>query len=177
MSVLPFLAVPPSTVSTAIFGSTANINLARMANCGRVRLMIFPYKAKTFREGQEIYWEAFQQIGDPRVVIILCSLAKKPLRFSEILELLEKVLERTIARLLKQLERNDFISKRIFLEIPPHTEYRLTLLGRTAVPALKSVWDWIEGNWYFIAGALIKKNIIPLVKSAGIPNTRPVDSL
>ncbi len=138
------------------FGNAHCRVLEKSVYCDSLRPMIFPRRAKTGIDGQLIYWEAFHQIGDPRNVILLCHLSDRPLRLSEMKKILETVPERTIIRLLNRLERNGFVAKKMFLEVPSHTEYSLTKMGQTLIPVLKQLWLWIENHWFFIAGSQIE---------------------
>ena len=38
------------------------------------------------------------------------------------------------------------IEKKIFAELPPHSEYSLTETGKTLLPIISKLEDW--GNWF-----------------------------
>lgn len=79
-------------------------------------------------------------------VAILWNLVKGPVRFNEFLKALSGVSEKMLAQQLKELERDGFIQKTIYPEIPPRTEYTLTPLGESLVPVLNQIYAWGSSN-------------------------------
>ena len=47
-----------------------------------------------------------------------------------------------LTRELRDLEKNDIISRKIYAEIPPRVEYSLTKKGKTLVPVFDMLNDW-----------------------------------
>jgi Predicted transcriptional regulators len=47
-----------------------------------------------------------------------------------------------LTRELRDLEKNNIISRIIFAEIPPRVEYSLTKKGKSLVPVLDQLNDW-----------------------------------
>ena len=45
-------------------------------------------------------------------------------------------------RLFKELEMHGIISKKIFMELPPHSEYAITELGKTLIPLIEQLEIW-----------------------------------
>jgi DNA-binding HxlR family transcriptional regulator len=43
---------------------------------------------------------------------------------------------------LNQLEKHGLVSKKIYAELPPKVEYRLTAFGRTVLPSLVALGEW-----------------------------------
>jgi DNA-binding HxlR family transcriptional regulator len=43
---------------------------------------------------------------------------------------------------LRDLEKNDVVTRKVYPEVPPKVEYSLTKHGRTLKPALKALQDW-----------------------------------
>ena len=69
--------------------------------------------------------------------------AKRP---GEIQKLFPEANVRVINQQLKELKRHGIIEKRIFAELPPHSEYSLTETGKTLLPIISQLEDW--GNWF-----------------------------
>ncbi len=131
------------------------------------KLLAMPKFFKVSTGAQEVYWEVFFLVTNPRTIRIIGALATQPRRFGEICTLLsqeEKIAEKTVAALLQRLIKNGLISKRIFAEIPPRTQYHLTPLGRTLVPVLQPVWDWVEHHFVHAAGAQLEQTLRCSVK-------------
>ena len=53
-----------------------------------------------------------------------------------------KISDRMLAKQINELERDGFIKKQIFPEIPPRVEYLLTELSTTLVPILQDLVQW-----------------------------------
>ena len=69
--------------------------------------------------------------------------AKRP---SEIHKHFSEANTRVINQQLKELEMHGIIEKKIFAELPPHSEYSLTETGKTLLPIISQLEDW--GNWF-----------------------------
>ena len=69
--------------------------------------------------------------------------AKRP---SEIHKHFPEANARVINQQLKELEMHGIIEKKIFAELPPHSEYSLTETGKTLLPIISQLEDW--GNWF-----------------------------
>ena len=54
--------------------------------------------------------------------------------FSELKKLIPGITEKMLSIQLKQLEKDGFISKKVFAESPPQVEYKLTEDGETLIP-------------------------------------------
>ncbi len=48
----------------------------------------------------------------------------------------------TLTKQLRELERDGFLHREIFQEIPPHVEYSLTDMGKSFVPILNEMLLW-----------------------------------
>ena len=47
---------------------------------------------------------------------------------------------------LRKLERNGFVARQSYAEVPPRVDYRLTDLGRSLSEAVRALDDWVEAN-------------------------------
>ena len=47
---------------------------------------------------------------------------------------------------LKELEQHELIAKRIYPQIPPKVEYRLTEFGKTLIPVIDALGKWGDKN-------------------------------
>lgn len=73
-------------------------------------------------------------------------LAERPLRTSELRRAMEGVSEKMLIQTLRRLERNGFVARRDFGQIPPRVEYSLTPLGRSLGETIRPLDFWIETN-------------------------------
>ena len=79
-------------------------------------------------------------------VITLIAQAQKPIRFNEIEKKLKKAAgslsPKTLTARLREAESLKLISRKIFPEIPPHVEYRLTSEGKAFFQAMLPLLGW-----------------------------------
>jgi DNA-binding HxlR family transcriptional regulator len=74
-------------------------------------------------------------IGQKWVALIIRDLAGGPKRFGELQHSLN-IQPRVLSMKLQDLEAGSLVSREIFAEIPPRTEYSLTDRGRLIVPVI-----------------------------------------
>jgi len=84
----------------------------------------------------------FYFLGGRWKVAILWNLANGPVRFSSFQTALMGISEKMLAQQLKELERDGFVHKTIFAEVPLRTEYTLTELGQSLMPLLQQIHAW-----------------------------------
>jgi DNA-binding HxlR family transcriptional regulator len=77
-------------------------------------------------------------IGRKWVSLILRDLAKGPQRFGE-LEHSIKVSPRILSMRLQELEADELVTRKVFAEIPPRTEYTLTERGKLLIPLIDTM--------------------------------------
>lgn len=83
-------------------------------------------------------------IGSKWKSCIIDELREEPLRPSLLQRRLPGASERVIAQCLKEMCEDGLIEKKIFSEIPPHTEYSLTAEGRSLLPLIDDMIRWGE---------------------------------
>lgn len=77
---------------------------------------------------------------------ILDELRHQSLRPSELHKLLPKAAPRVLDLQLKELVEDGLVSKTIFPELPPRSEYSITELGKTLIPIIDAMIDWGNKN-------------------------------
>ena len=77
-------------------------------------------------------------------VLVLYYLLDGTKRFNGLQRDLIGVSARTLAKQLRELERDGIIRRKAFAEIPPRVEYSLTELGKSLKPVLYAMHDWGE---------------------------------
>ena len=90
--------------------------------------------------------EILEHLTSKWSVLVLRCLSTGVHRFSEIRKKIEGVSEKMLAQTLKTLERDGFILRTVYPEVPPRVEYQLTFLGAQAAEKLNYLLDWIERN-------------------------------
>lgn len=88
---------------------------------------------------------AMEVIGGKWKSCIIQELDKDPKRPSELHRYFDDASPRVINQQLKELEIHGMIQKKIFSELPPHTEYSITEQGRTLLPIIEQLEKWGDG--------------------------------
>ena len=87
------------------------------------------------------------RFGDKWSLRILVLLNQKgTLRFNEILKSTPGISQKMLATALKKLEEDALINRKMYPEIPPRVEYKLTSLGKSLIPPLEGVIKWAINN-------------------------------
>ena len=77
---------------------------------------------------------------------ILCELRRKPLRPSELHRIFPEATPRVLDLQLKELVEDGLVSKTIYPELPPRSEYSITPLGQTLIPIIDAMIEWGTKN-------------------------------
>lgn len=89
-------------------------------------------------------WEV---LGRRWALLILRNLhTKEAVRFNELKKLMPGISSTVLAARLLEMEREGLISKKIYPEIPPKVEYRLTARARELGVILKDLGRWAQ-HW------------------------------
>ena len=89
-------------------------------------------------------WEV---LGRRWALLILRNLdTKEAVRFNELKRLMPGISSTVLANRLLEMEREGLISKKIYPEIPPKVEYRLTARARELGVILKELGKWAQ-HW------------------------------
>ncbi|MDE6396988.1 MAG: helix-turn-helix transcriptional regulator, partial [Muribaculaceae bacterium] len=81
-------------------------------------------------------------------LLILCVLSENDAtRFSEISRAIPDISPKVLSDTLKNLEKDRLISRHIYAEIPPRVEYSLTSLGRSLIPHIGALVNWVAENY------------------------------
>ncbi len=87
-------------------------------------------------------WEV---LGKKWALLILKNLhTKEAVRFTELKRLMPGISSTVLSNRLLEMEREGLISKKIFPEIPPKVEYRLTTRARELGLILKELGGWAQ---------------------------------
>jgi DNA-binding HxlR family transcriptional regulator len=77
-------------------------------------------------------------------VLVLHYLLQETTRFNSLQRMLAGISPRTLAKQLRELERDGIVRRKVFAEIPPKVEYSLTPVGRSLEPVLRAMHAWGE---------------------------------
>lgn len=84
-----------------------------------------------------------EHFGNKWSMIILITLGEnKKMRFNELDKCIEDISQKVLTSTLRTLEKDGFVKRKIYPEIPPRVEYRLTALGLDLLPLIERFADW-----------------------------------
>ena len=83
-------------------------------------------------------------IGGRWKVLVLHYLLSGTKRFNELHRLLGGISHRTLAKQLRELERDGIVVRKVYPQIPPKVEYSLSALGKKLTPVLDAMHGWGE---------------------------------
>ena len=89
---------------------------------------------------------AIELVAHKWTVHILFELhrAGGPIRFRKLQVAVKPITQKELTKRLRDLERAGMVDRKVFAEVPPRVEYRLTELGSSLVPALTGLHEWAE---------------------------------
>ena len=100
--------------------------------------------------------ELLTRVGDKWSILLVVMLARTPrhrARFSELQRLVDGISQRMLTTTLRNLERDGFLTREVFPEVPPRVEYELTALGLSLLDPMEHLVQWLGGNWASIKNA------------------------
>lgn len=80
--------------------------------------------------------------GKWKGVILYRLLAEEVLRFNELRRLLPDITQRMLTNQLRELEGHGLVARKVYAEVPPKVEYRLTAYGQTLAPVIHALKKW-----------------------------------
>lgn len=87
------------------------------------------------------YVTSQQLLSGKWVILILHQLSDGPKRFNELQRSID-ITQATLSSQLKNLQKEGLISRKVYPEVPPRTEYSLTEIGRSFQPVLDAIEKW-----------------------------------
>lgn len=84
-------------------------------------------------------------IGNKWKIFIIQQLMDRPFRFSELRRAIPGISEKVLTDNLRAMEKDGIITRTVFPEVPPRTEYALSELGDTMRPIIESMATWGTG--------------------------------
>jgi DNA-binding HxlR family transcriptional regulator len=87
--------------------------------------------------------QAFRMLeGRWKMVILFQLFANPVLRFSQLERAISRVSQKMLIQQLRELERDGIVERKVYPQVPPKVEYRLSEWGRALCPALDALLEW-----------------------------------
>jgi DNA-binding HxlR family transcriptional regulator len=77
-------------------------------------------------------------------ILFVLYAARGAVRFGAIQRAAAPITQKELTKRLRELERSGLIARKVYAEVPPRVEYRLTELGQTLIPTLTALHEWAE---------------------------------
>lgn len=91
--------------------------------------------------------DILSRLGDKWSLLVLVTLhANGTMRFNDIYKSIGDISQRMLTVTLRSLEADGIISRKIYAEVPPRVEYRLTESGEELMPHLEELVGWALKN-------------------------------
>ena len=84
--------------------------------------------------------------GKWKIMILWYIAVYRVQRFGELMRRLDGITQSSLTKSLRELERDGFLHREIYQEIPPRVEYTLTDMGESFAPILHSMLAWSEAH-------------------------------
>lgn len=81
-------------------------------------------------------------LGGKWRALIVWHLSKNVLRFSEVQKIVPGISKKVLSEHLKELEKNKLIDRKVYPEIPPRVEYKITSKGKGLSEILDLMEKW-----------------------------------
>ena len=100
--------------------------------------------------------DVLSRIGDKWTVLVIVTLSKGSLRFSEIEREIGNISKKMLTSTLRALERDGMVERAVTPSRPPRVDYALTDLGRELQEPLMALGDWAAANAQRIEAARLR---------------------
>ena len=90
--------------------------------------------------------EILSRVGDKWSVLVVSYLGNGTMRFSELKRQIGGISQKMLTATLRNLERDGFVTRKIYPTIPPKVEYTLTPLGRELWIPVQNLAQWARSN-------------------------------
>jgi DNA-binding HxlR family transcriptional regulator len=106
--------------------------------------LFFIMEKKTVRRAYCPVDYAFQRIGGKYKARILWYLKERSLRYGELKRIVEGITPKMLTQALKELEADELVTRKVYLEVPPRVDYTLTATGLELIPFIDQMRIWGE---------------------------------
>ncbi|WP_423127163.1 winged helix-turn-helix transcriptional regulator [Gaoshiqia sp. Z1-71] len=101
------------------------------------------------------------RFGDKWSILLLMVLDEAGvMRFKDLSASINDISQKMLTVTLRTLEADGLVLRTLYPEIPPRVEYRLTELGKSLLPHIKSLTNWAITNFEAIEKSRNKFNTI-----------------
>jgi DNA-binding HxlR family transcriptional regulator len=88
----------------------------------------------------------FKRVGGKYKGRILWVLRDGVLRYGELKRAIVGVTPKMLTQTLRELEADELVYRKVFLEVPPKVEYTLTTTGKELIPFIEQLRSWAKNQ-------------------------------
>jgi len=81
-------------------------------------------------------------VGDKWTLPVLYVLKQDTKRYSELQREIPGISKKMLTQTLRRLESDQIVNRKVYLVVPPKTEYNLTAFGKELIEPLQVMADW-----------------------------------
>ena len=85
---------------------------------------------------------ALKVLGGKWKLLILWNLKDETRRFSELKRLIPDITEKMLTQQLRELEKDEIVSRNVRSKVPLQVDYAFTEYGKTLIPSIESLCQW-----------------------------------
>ena len=84
------------------------------------------------------------RVGDKWSLLLMHQMMhhQEPMRFSDLKKAIPDISQKVLTSTLRNLEADGFLVRKVYAEVPPHTEYTLTPRAHSFMAACRPMVDW-----------------------------------
>ncbi len=91
--------------------------------------------------------QVLDRIGDKWSTLVILQLGENEvMRFNELSQTIGDISQKMLTTTVRNLEADGLISRKMYAQIPPKVEYRLTALGVSLLPLIRDMVIWADNN-------------------------------
>ena len=88
--------------------------------------------------------QVLELISHKWTILILYMLSLGTQRHGHMLRTIEGISKKMLTQMLRELEMNGLVSRKVYPVVPPMVEYNLTPLGMELLPLIRALKEWAE---------------------------------
>jgi DNA-binding HxlR family transcriptional regulator len=86
--------------------------------------------------------QALDLIADKWTTLLIYLLARGKQRYGDLHRQVGGISQKMLTQTLRKLERDGLVTRHVYPEVPPRTEYELTRLGHTLIEPMGALCEW-----------------------------------
>ena len=94
--------------------------------------------------------QVISRFGDKWSMLVLYTLDRSQtgvMRFNELHAHMSDCSQKMLSKTLKDLQASHLVGRKVYAEVPPRVEYRLTDVGQSLIPTLDQLIGWAKTHF------------------------------